>query len=197
MLQSHFRFDEATPFLEFIDQFRDRIVGHTLKACYINLDCFGEHDIDEWGHTNRTVSEGVSFFILDDICIGLKYHFLSHADIIICEEEDFKVIDDNYRDNEKLVAFLWGIPGIVDEYSNCLTWDPELPAMNQKIVDISIGRFSQGYEDSSSTERPDGGDYFSWISLALEDGTEVIARAMNAVYDGCMELYLYHPQEQQ
>ena len=194
MAYLQFRFDEATPLQAFIDQYRDRIVGHTLKACYINAESIGLHDIDEWGRTTRSTSEGILFFILDDVCIGLSYLFLSHADIVICEEKDFEVINDNYQENQKLVHFRGEIPGITDEYTSYLTWDPEMPSMNQKIVDVSIGRFTQGYEDSIDSERPDGGDYFSWISLALEDGTEVIARAMNAVYDGACELFLYKPK---
>lgn len=56
--------------------------------------------------------------------------------------------------------------------------------MNQKVTDITIGRHSERYEDYPNSERPEGGDYFSWLKLTLEDGTGLSIYAEDAISDG-------------
>ncbi len=69
MEQKQFKFDEATPLKKFIDKYRDKIVGHKLKALYVN----------ELAYITARSSEGSVFIILDDFCVGIEYLFPRHA----------------------------------------------------------------------------------------------------------------------
>ena len=177
MEQKEFRFDEATPLLQFIDRYRDRIVGHTLKACYVDGFLYVKFD-----GASRPV-----FLVLDDSCIGIEYLYPGHATIITAEESDFEITGEILNDTRyKMITFHSRIPGRDDDG---LLWCSEMPAMNQKITDISIGRHSNKYEDYPNSERPEGGDYFSWIKLTLEDGTELNINAEDSLMDGYVDVW--------
>ena len=179
MEQREFNFDEATPLQEFIDKYRDRVVGHVLKAVYV--DCFF--------YVESESADSPVFLVLDDLCIGIDYLFKSHAAIITADESDFEITGEIENDTRyKTITFHGKLEGWRNEG---LLWCSELPAMGQRIVDISIGRFSHQYEDHPNSLRPDGGDYFSFLRLTLEDGTELSIEAEDSLMDGYVDIWMY------
>ena len=178
MEQKIFAFDDGSALQAFIDQNRDRIVGHTIKACYIDLGIYCKAE-----------SAGPVFLILDDICLGIDYLFEGHIRIITVEESDFEFTGTANKDPEiKSGTFHSRTAEWKDEW---IDWYPEMPGMDQKIVDISLERFSHAYENYIDGLRPDGGDYFSEIRLTLEDGTELHINADDSWgSDGFVEVWL-------
>lgn len=177
MEQKEFRFDEGTPFQDFLDQHRDKFVGHTLKACYLSSHMFV-----------KATSDRPVFLVMDDICIGVKYLIPGYITILIADETDFEMIgiNENYPEYRE-IEFHSRNSHWKDQ---SLNWNTEQPGMNQAITDITIGRFSHRYEDGIDSERPDGGDYFSWIKLTLENGTEFYIEAQPAEQDGYVDLWM-------
>ena len=158
MEQREFKFDEATPLLAFIDKYRDRIVGHVIKACYTDMGIYVRDDDG---------SQPV-FLILDDLVIGIDYLYRGHVSIFTAEESDFEPEDRTEDSGTRDFIFHSRISGRYDAY---VSWYPDMPAMGQRVKDVVIGRHSDRYEDYPNSERPEGGDYFSWFEVILEDGT--------------------------
>ena len=178
MEQIEFTFDEATPLQKFINKYRDQVVGHTLKAVYI------EYGLYVHAHNASTPV----FLILDNLCIGIEYLFRGHITIFSAEESDFEITgeESGYTKNKKIV-FHSRISNRDDEY---LTWCSDMPCMNQKVTDIMIGRHSERYEDYPNSWRPEGGDYFSWLQIKLEDGSILNIYAEDAESDGYTDAWL-------
>ena len=177
MEQKEFKFDEATPLQAFIDKYQDRIVGHVLKACYTDM---GMYVCDNNG------SQPV-FLILDNLVIGIEYLYRGHITIFTAEESDFEP-EERYDDAErKALIFHSRITGRGDAW---VSWYPDMPAMGQKIKKVTIGRHSDRYEDYPNSERPEGGDYFSWIEVKLEDGSVLHIYAEDATSDGYVDVWM-------
>ena len=178
MEQWVYKFDEATPLQNFIDTYRDRIVGHVLKACYVEFGLYVYND---------DASSSV-FLILDDLCIGIEYLYRGHVSIFTADETDFEFTgDDPDEPAEKRIIFHSRLPGIDDSY---VSWRTDMPAMNQIVTGIQIERHSERYEDYPNSWRPEGGDYFSSISLTLEDGTKLYICGQDADSDGYTMVWL-------
>ncbi len=177
MEQKEFKFDEATPLQEFIDKYRDRVVGHVLKACYTEFGIYV---------SSESTSQPV-FLVLDDLIIGIEYLYRGHVTVFTAQESDFEFEEETDEDGCRDFIFQSRIPGRKNTYGS---WKTDMPAMNQKITDIMIGRHSKRYEDCAGSWRPEGGDYFSWLKLTLEDGTKMTIYAEHATSDGYVDVWL-------
>ena len=177
MEQKEFKFDEAPPLLAFIDKYRDRIVGHVIKACYSEMGIYVR---------NYPGSQPV-FLILDDLVIGIDYLYRGHVSIFSADESDFEPKDRDENGGIRDFVFHSRIPGRSDAY---VSWYPDMPAMGQKVKDVIIGRHTNHYEDYPNSERPEGGDYFSWLEVKLEDGTVLHIYAEDATSDGYVDVWM-------
>ena len=177
MEQKEFTFDEATPLQAFINKYRDRIVGHVIKACYTEMGMYVRND---------NGSQPV-FLILDDLVIGIEYLYRGHVTIFTADESDFELEEHDDDSGRKDFVFHSRIPGRDDAWG---AWYPDMPAMGQKIKKVKIGRHSDRYEDYPNSERPEGGDYFSWIEIRLEDGSVLHIYAEDAISDGYVDVWL-------
>ena len=174
MQQRLYRFNEATPFLSFIDQHRDSIVGHTLKAVL---------------YSGALPSDDAVYFVLDNIALGVEYLSPSIIRILVAEETDFEYRYVRGWDDQEIGAkFHSRMAGWKDQ---CLIRSDRW-VLQKRIVGLSIGRFSHEYADSVNTSRPDGGDYFSWIKLSFDDGTELYLEAQDGEADGYVDLVIYN-----
>ncbi len=177
MEQKEFKFDEATPLLAFINKYRNRIVGHVIKACYTEMGMYV---------SNRSGSQPV-FLVLDDLVIGIEYLYRGHISIFTAEESDFDIEERDADSGRKEIVFRSRIPGRENAWG---AWYPDMPGMGQKVKKVSVGRHSDRYEDYPNSERPEGGDYFSWIEIKLEDGTVLHIYAEDALYDGYVDVWM-------
>ena len=175
--QWEFTFDEATPLQEFINRYRDRIVGHVLQACYTEYGIYVSSE-----NTDQPV-----FLVLDDSVIGIEYLYRGHVSIFTAQESDFEFKEETDEYGRRDYTFHSRISGRENAYGS---WQTDMPAMNQKVTDITIGRHSERYEDYPNSERPAGGDYFSWLKLTLEDGTGLSIYAEDAISDGYVDVWL-------
>ena len=93
--------------------------------------------------------------------------------------------------NDRSLNFLYrDIPG------SCKleTWvheDEEFPYIGNVIEDIDVDCFSSEFEINPSTRetRPKGGDYFSTITVYLDDDKEFYICAASPICDGGIEVY--------
>jgi hypothetical protein len=169
-------FTEATPFIEFLDKHRDKIIGSRLKSLYVHIwpeyrgcvffDCPAVLELD----AGFVV---ISYYLPSDIGItfGTKEEIMQireAADVI-----DGKYLMVDYYRRE----FDLGIKK--EEIENC------------KIVRVTVDRFSNAFECNPCTGemRPEGGDYFSTIRLFLDSGITLCFCGEDSISDGYMDMW--------
>lgn len=174
-----YSFDEATPLIDFIQKNRDRIIGKTLNNLYINY----------WPeYTRYVISDEPVILSIDDYCIVLDYILISDFKISIgkkeevMEHEDWAFVVDcrNHYHDYFCEEFQRGFErGVEREYiEGC------------KITDIKVDRFSEAFEYTLQGDmRPDGGDYFSTISLYLDSGVILSFCGEAAMMDGYIRVW--------
>ena len=165
-----FNFLDATSFITFIDDNKDKIIGQ--KICkYYSDGFFG------------SFACGPVVFELENFSVIIRYSFYSDITIYVANKE--MVINDNS------LNFLYkDIP----ESRNLKTWvgeDEKFPYIGRKIADIAIRRFSSKFEINPSTgeTRPEGGDYFSTITVYLDNNEEFYICAASPMCDGGIEVW--------
>ena len=165
-----FNFLDATSFITFINNNKDKIVGQ--KICrYYSDGFFG------------SFACGPVVFEFENFSVIIDYCFYSDIDIYVANKE--MVINDNS------LNFLYkDIP----ESRNLETWvheDEEFPYIERTIVDIDISRFSSEFETNPSTgeTRPEGGDYFSTITVYLDNNEEFYICAASPICDGGIDVW--------
>ena len=168
-MKESFEFNNAEPLLAFLKQYKDRIIGQHIRRFYSSVP-FGQ------------MSETPLAFELDDYSIVISYNFLSTL--------EFYVTDSRSLRNDLSLNFLYrDIP----ESRNVRQWISEeaFPYIGHAITEIRIDRFSHGFEINPSTEetRPDGGDYFSTITVLLSSGQAFSICAEDAVFDGYVRIW--------
>ena len=168
-MKKRFDFYNAEPLLKFISQNRDRIIGQHIRHFYSSLP-FG-------GMSNTPLA-----FELDDYCIIISYYFYSDMTLHVVGSKDLQ--------NDLSLNFLYkDIP----ESRNLKQWvhEEDFPFIGQAISNIRIHRFSHEFEINPSTgeTRPDGGDYFSVITVALSTGQEFNICAADTICDGYVEIW--------
>lgn len=68
---------------------------------------------------------------------------------------------------------------------------PASDIKNHKIVSVDVRRFSEEFDIdfARGTCRPAGGDYFSTISITLDNGVRICLCGADALCDGYIELW--------
>lgn len=136
----------------------------------------------------KVIDDNMVFLALDDYCIGIEYLFESDLSILTADKKDFLIENAIHNDSgDKYARFHSRLTAVRDVYSDWCVW---MPAMEQKIVDVQVERFSQAFNSRGDEIRPEGGDYFSTIRLVLEDGAKLCFRGMDAMSDGYVEVWM-------
>lgn len=167
---SCYSFEEATPFLSFIKANKEKLIGKTLTEC--------------WGNGRiGDLYDSPLVLVFEEFSVIVEYYFYSSITIWITDAESFHA--------DTTLNFLYkNIPescklsyGIFPNESN--------PFLGCKVTDIKLDRFSHSYEIDASTGecRPDGGDYFSVISIDFDNGDTLHICGADALYDGYIEVW--------
>ena len=176
MEQKIYTFTEATPLVQWLEEHRDWFVGHRLER--INM--------------SPSISNGVLrleyplFLVLDDHCICVDYMVVSELQLLTADRNDFLVGEECDAYGKREVFFQSRLP---EQDDLRLLWDPRFPAMGQRIMDVRVERFSEGFEDWEGDIKPDG-DYFSTLRFLLEDGTILCIRGEMPIDDRWMDVWL-------
>ena len=168
------QFIEATPFIEFIEKNKSRIVGHILKELLT----------DYWPNKNRCMISDRSFIIrIDDFFVMIDYLIPSNIELIIGSKEEIAQVDE---------CDMLQIKNALQDY-----YDEEFEDGVRKeliegriITGIDIERFSEEFECNCQGEtRPAGGDYFSTIRICLDSGTTLCLCGDDAIIDGYIRFW--------
>lgn len=164
-----FEFMDATSFLGFLDKNKDKIIGQ--KICrYYSDGAFGGFAC------------GPVVFELENFSIIVRYSFYSDITIYIVDKEMVRMdrsLNFLYRDiPETCKLETW-------------VWEEEFPYIGSAIEDIDVMRFSQKFEINPSTgeTRPEGVDYFSKITIYLDDDKEFYICAAPPMCDGGINVW--------
>ena len=168
-MKEYFEFYNAEPLLAFIKQNRDRIIGQHIRHFYSSAP-FGE------------MSDTPLAFELDDYSIVLSYYFYSAMDLYVVDSQSLRKdlsLNFLYRDIPESRNLRYRISEV------------EFPYIGQAITDIRLVRFSHEFEINPSTgeTRPDGGDYFSVITIVLSSSQEFNICAATTICDGYIEIW--------
>ncbi len=169
-----FEFTEATPLIQFIEKHREKIIGQRIRGVYCNM-YFNPEMLD------LSTDEPIAF-LLDDYDIIIKYLFLSNMTVYVAESGSVK--------KDASLNFLYkDVPGSqnVRHYLN----EETFPYAGCKIQDITVMPFSKAFEINPSTGemRPDGGDYFSRITIHLDNGERLFLCAAPSICDGYLDVW--------
>jgi len=164
-----YSFCEAEPFLCFLEENKQHIAGQKICNFYSGAG---------WGG----LSESPLVIELEQFSIIIHYFFYSDIHIHVVDKETVQ--------QDRSLNFLWrDIP----ESRNVTEWvrPIDCPYIGSVIVGIKVERFSTAFEINPSTgeTRPDGGDYFSTITVLLDDGGAFYICAADAVCDGYVEVW--------
>lgn len=189
-MKNKYDFTEAEPLLRFIDENRDKIIGQHIRgfysvglfAGYSDFYNMTENEPDDWvfytllsgGETDCPIA-----FRLDDFCIVVEYYFISELGLYITDT-------DSLISDLSLNFLFKDIPE-----SSALSYNlkkTEFPYTDKEISDIQIERFSEEFEIDPSTGEtcPDGGDYFSTITVTFTDNERMHIHGGDADDDGYM-----------
>lgn len=167
---SCYSFEEATPFLSFIKANKEKLIGKTLTEC--------------WGNGRiGDLYDSPLVLVFKEFSVIVEYYFYSNITIWIIDTESFHAdpsLHTMYKNLPEHYNVSYGI------FS-----DDEFPFLNCKVEDISVKRFSHSFEINASTgeRRPDGGDYFSVISIDFDNGYTLHICGADALYDGYIEVW--------
>lgn len=168
MMQTY-SFTEAAPLISFIETHKNKIIGKPIRAFYPG-DCFG-----------RITDEPLAFEF-DDFVIVL--HYFIYSDMTL------QIIDPKLFHSDDTLSFLCEEDQQIQDMYRHIR-NNTFPYINYKIMDITVHRFSEEFEINSATDetRPDGGDYFSTITVHLENAEAFNICALDALYDGYMQTW--------
>ncbi len=168
-MKREFNFYNAEPLISFIAQHKDRITGQRIRNFYSSAP-FGE-----WSETPVA-------FELDDYSVVIDYLCYSDMTLYIVESQELK--------NDLSLNFLYRD---VPESRNVRLWvkNVDFPFIGDAISDIHVKRFSHEFEINPSTgeTRPNGGDYFSVITVFLSSGQEFCVCAVDSFFDGYIQVW--------
>lgn len=169
-------FTEATPFIEFLDKHRDKILGSCLKNLYVYF----------WPQRKGCVSFCYPAILeLDDQFVILRYFLTSDIQIGIGSREEVS--------QERWAASILDMKEYsVDYYEQKFDLGIKKEEIeNCKIIGVTVDRFSDAFECNPCTGemRPEGGDYFSTIRLFLDSGTTLCFCGEDSISDGYMDMW--------
>lgn len=164
-----FYFEEATPLIEFFEQHKNSIIGHTLE----------ELITDNWPvKAQRVLSDTPVILKLDNCILVVTYFFPSSVEIRVCIKEELE-------NDMNIVGLLHREP---HHFDRCDIKKQEI--QGRIITDISVERFSDAFECNPDGDmRPAGGDYFSTIRLFLHKGKTLCLRGADSIIDGYSEMW--------
>ena len=164
-----FYFEEATPLIDFFEQHKNNIIGHTLE----------ELITDNWPvKAQRVLSDTPVILKLDNCTLVVTYYFPSSMTIRVCTEEELE-------NDMNIVGLLHCGPHHFDRREI-----RKQKIQGRKIADITVERFSDAFEcDPHGDVRPAGGDYFSTIRLFLHKGKTLCLRGVDSIIDGYSEMW--------
>ena len=165
-----FTFTDATSFLAFLDANIDHVIGQ--KICRYYSDGFF-----------NDFACGPVVFELERFSVIIRYSFYSDITIYIADKEMVA--------GDRSLNFLYrDIP----ESCELETWvheDEEFPYIGNVIEDIEVQCFSHEFEINPSTgeTRPDGGDYFSKITVYLDHDEVLYICAASPMCGGGIDVW--------
>ena len=170
-----YAFYTATELTTFIDEHRDKIIGQTLNNVYTSLgNCYIPY-------RDTLLDEPIIFCIGEGFApkyIVVDYYIPSNMKIRIASREEICQEDLEWIITLKLKH---------DEDEDRGDRTPlRKDIKNHKITDIRVKKFSSAFEIDPvyDTMRIDGGDYFSTVSLTLDNGLEICVCGADALSDG-------------
>lgn len=172
-----YHFIKAEPLLAFIEKYREKIVGQTLK----------HFDSDLWllANNQHHSSDEPVILELDDYYIAIYYFLTSDLKICIGKKEEIE--------KDRKVAYTMGWRSYVFDYYGEEFGVGEKKELIEgcKVIDITVERFSTAFECDAVTGkmRPDGGDYFSTIRIYLDSGKKICLCGESALCDGYVSIW--------
>ncbi|MCR4708747.1 MAG: hypothetical protein K5653_00645 [Clostridiales bacterium] len=165
-----YKFYNAEPLIQFISDNKDKIIGQHIRKFYSTKAIMEMSDIP-------------IVFVLDDYSVIVSYFIYSDMTL--------HIVDSQIKGKEICLNFLYkDFPGsdILDERAFEIE---DFAFIDQEISDIHIERFSHEFETNPSTgeTRPEGGDYFSMITVDMCDGQKLHICAADTLYDGYVEFW--------
>ena len=155
--------------------YRDKIIGQTLNNVYTSLgDCYIPY-------MDTILDEPIIFCIGERFApkyIVVDYYIPSNMKIRIASREEICQEDLEWLITLKL------------KHDEDEDRDDRTPLRkdikNHKIVDVRVEKFSSAFSVNCSddTMRMDGGDYFSTVSIVLDNGVEICFCGADAEADG-------------
>lgn len=152
--------------------------------------------------TYKEMNEYLNFMINDDRDKQIKYIFTNgssknghmvDSDIFIVFDND-TVLKINYLFYSLMyVRYMW-VQNLYPREKECNNdkFKVNLDISNLRIDGYEIERFTEEYEidPSTSTTRPNGGDYFKQITLKLSNGKKLCICAEDSEVDGYCNIWI-------
>ena len=173
-----YEFLEATPLIDFVEENKSKIIGHTLAAFYMDI----------WPPVGRSqISDMPMVLELDDYCLVVNYLIPSNMELAIGQKEEIEQEEYYWIMNQRnVVRNFFGEEFGLDKMKGLIE--------GHIVERIEIKRFSEEFEINGSTgeTRPDGGDYFSTIRIVLDSGIAICFCGADAISDGYIEVWFEH-----
>ncbi len=157
--QEEYIFDVPSGLQDFLDQYYDLIVGHTLKAVFVNGIMYCSVD--------PTITPIV--LVLDNTCLRIEFLYRSRISITTADVSAYQItgeVDD--EDPFKCVDFHTTTPERTDDN---LLWYEDMPFMNQKIINVAIEWKYEPQELSPRLIKHLNDEEYPRFDIQLEDGT--------------------------
>ena len=174
----NYRFYNATELINFLESNKSRYEGKVLKEVYTD---FGNCYIP----FRRQLTDNPVILQIDDLYVAVNCYVPSDLNIIAGKFDD--VYD--YSDER------WVLDNSLDcddePVHEFMDRPPASDIKNHKIVSVDVKRFSDEFDIDYARGvcRPNGGDYFSTISITLDNGVKICICGADAMCDGYIELW--------
>ena len=169
-MKKEFRFIEATPLIQTIAQYKDKLIGPKIMHYYRD--------------SKTGAGESPAVFVVGDVAIIVYYYWYSCMNVTVVDKESF------YADTS--LHFLYkDIPASRNVWYTEYRYD-DVEFVGKRIKNIKVERFSEAHETCQSLgrARPDGGDYFKTITVEMSNGKSFYICGEDALFDGYMDVWI-------
>lgn len=168
-----FQFEEAEPFLAFINANREHFIGHEIKELFTQYWIPRTEDIS---------SDEPVVFVMDDCCIVVDFFFPSDITISIGTREEIQ--------EDTSLSSVMNTKKAVHDYYGCeLDWGVKKEDIEGcKIIGVELERFTE-WPDMEIIQRPKIGDYFSTVRISLSSGKTLCLSGDSSIADGYVLLW--------
>ena len=169
-MKREFRFTEALPLIQCIEQNKDKLIGKKILHYYRD--------------SYTGIGESPAVFIIDNMAMIVFYHWYSCMDVVVVDKESFL--------NDPSLRFLYkDIPGSRNVCYTEYRYDDMVNFVGKRIKKITVEKFSDAHETRQSLggTRPKGGDYFKTISVQMSNGKAFYICAEDPLFDGYMNVW--------